>query len=816
MPMILPLIAIGIGAAIGTTTALVVGTIVAVGLTMALSKSMSGVASDKGSAPSSYTTNPTQLTFQADAPRRLAYGKCRISGVVPYANIAGEGHEFLYMVVVVAAHKITDITQIYFDGDAGPDVASGFYEYWWYDGTQTEADPRMMAAFPEWTAACKLMGCAYAVVKLTYDKTVWKNGRPNIQFDVKGKQVYDPRDGLTKWTNNGALITADFMTSPDGLNATYDEMDWPSIAAAATISEQIPAQMAASLCDGRYTIDGVVELSTKNGDTISQMLAACAGTVVWVGGKYRIFVGAAVTPTERAITEEDLRANPSFQPRTAADQSFNGVKGTFLDSTNGWVFSDFPPVSGAEYVAQDGGFQEFKDIALQFTTSPITSQRLATIFLRRARLEKTITLPCKWTVFNYEVWDVVPIKIPRLGWVSKLFQITDWKMTPPSNDDPGGIELTLVEYSADIWSDDMSIKPIDGGGTIIVPDVTVPRPLNILYATSGDTAVDTSGRPRVRFDWPMSSDIYVVGYELAYGKYPFTPTDADFMPITGRNTTTFTTPALEPGDTYIGYIRNVNSYEKRSAQTASNIVVATGLATNRPEALTGLTASEVGSLFVDLTWSPPSGQAQSTAILWAPDNDFTHGVIAATVPLPTTTIRLQREVKDGYYFAAFVSSAGNIGDAQSVAVSARAATEVVQTLTLDKYSGLLTGAVWYSPDTAVVDSTNLASELGWEVFDVMVPNPIGIVQYWGRDEVYVPQGTIRVSGSVGVKRAPGVPGVAPVVLAYARIAYFDSTITRNGTYTLDGDANVKLGFTTNITDTQGNVFFGLNATLEKI
>jgi len=821
MPAVLPVIAIAVAAVVGTTTALVIGTIVAVGLTLAMSRNMSGVQSSPNPVGTTYQTNPLSLTFQADAPRRMVYGKARISGVVSYANVSGDGYEYLWMVVVIAAHRIQEVTQIYFDGEAGPDVAAGWYEYWYYDGSQTVVDPQLHATFSEYTADCILTGCAYAVVKLKYDKTAWKNGRPNVQFDVKGKTVYDPRDGLTKWTNNGALCTADFMTSTDGLGATSGEMDWETVKAAADIADQIPASMAASLCDGRYTIDGVVELSTKNGDTISQMLSACAGTVVWTEGVYRLFVGAARTAVSRQITAEDLRDNPSLQPRTPTDQSFNSVKGTFLDSTNGWVFNDFPPVSGAEYIAQDGGIQQFKDIVLNFTTSPITAQRLATIFLRRARLEKTITLPCKWTVFNYEVWDVVPLNLPQLGWISKLFQITDWKMTPPTNSDPGGIELTLVEYSDDIYSDDMDLKPIDGGGQIIVPDVTQPKPLSILYATSGVTAVEPgTNKPRVRFDWPQSSDIYVVGYELAYGKYPFTPVDSDYIFMSGRTTITYTTPPLGAGDTYIGYIRTVNSYEKRSTTTPSNTVVVVGLGSEYPEAVQSLTFNVVDTLYGDLAWSAPlpGSLAASTVIVWAKSvEDYQQGVIVATIPLPQTTLRVQREIEDGVYFAAFVSDAGMIGVPAYVAASGRPPATIVKQTGFSKYEGDLINGVWVTPTKAVVDSQQLAASLGWEVFDMMVPAPYGQCEYWSKAATYqAPPATLRVSGSVGWLRSPNIPGVLPTLNATAQVAHFDNTEYQQGQFVLTGDANIKLGFRATVTDPQGVQFLGLNSTLEKL
>ncbi len=81
MPAIIPVIIMAGAAAIGGTAAIVIGTVLAVGASLLLQSKTSGVAS-QSSQPTVYQTNPTQLTFTADAPRRMVYGKARISGVV--------------------------------------------------------------------------------------------------------------------------------------------------------------------------------------------------------------------------------------------------------------------------------------------------------------------------------------------------------------------------------------------------------------------------------------------------------------------------------------------------------------------------------------------------------------------------------------------------------------------------------------------------------------------------------------------------------------------------------------------------------------
>jgi hypothetical protein len=816
MPFLIPVFAAI--AAMTATELLIVGAVIAFVGSLVLSKKM-GAPPAPTTPEGTYVSNPLELTLGTEVPRRMVYGKSRISGVVAYANISGDGHEFLWFVVVIAAHAIDNISAIYFDGEEGSVSHAGFYEWWWHDGTQTTVDATLNAQFTEWDATCILTGCSYAVVKLKYDKDVWKNGRPNISFDVRGKKdIYDPRSGTFGFTNNAALVLADYMTSPDGLQATDAEMDWDTVAAAAEIAAQLPAQMASSLCDGRYQVDGVVELTTKPGDIVNAMMACLAGAVVWSEGKFRIYAGAMRDPVF-TIQPGMLRDAPSIQPRAPSDQSFNSVKGTFLDMTNNWQFSDFPPIVGAPYVTQDGGVKVFKDIVLQFTTSPIMAQRLATIMLRRHRLEKTIQLPCKVAVFNLEVWDVVNVNLPMLGWVNRQFQITDWKFSPPTNDSAGGVDLTLIEYADDIFNDDMDVKPISGGGVINVPNVTIPAPIPTLFATSNDTTLDTDGNPQIRFDWASSPDIYAVGYELAWGPAGFAPADGDWTFVSGRSSFTYLVGPFIAGTTMVGYIRVVNSFDKRSTETASGNVIVKGSLAQVPEVLSSLTAVNANAEFVDLSWAAPTNSvAQQVEVRWGPTNVVSDSVVIARPPVSSgNTIRVERQPADGYFFASFISAAGIYGGFDDVAAVGRVPATVIQHMTLDSSILALTGAVWVTQNRAVCDSNSLAVDCGWELFDTMVPNPVLVVSGKARSSVFSAGGDIRTSGSLGWNRAPDVPGTLPIIKAGTEVAYFASTVhAPNGVFTEAESANLKLEFSLSHTDPNGVSFTSFNATLEQL
>ena len=102
-------------AALGATGAAIAGGVVAAGIAFA---GQALLGPDAPSAPggpplpSKFEINPLELSFSSNPPRRIVYGKTRISGSVVYANVAGEGNRDLYMVIALATHVCDGIDEI--------------------------------------------------------------------------------------------------------------------------------------------------------------------------------------------------------------------------------------------------------------------------------------------------------------------------------------------------------------------------------------------------------------------------------------------------------------------------------------------------------------------------------------------------------------------------------------------------------------------------------------------------------------------------------------------------------------------------------
>lgn len=77
----------------------------------------------------------------------------------------------------------------------------------------------------EWLTTDRLQGLAYVVVSLDLTNQRFQGGPPQIQFDVSGRLVYDPRTTTTAWSANPALCARDYLINEWGLNCLAADVD---------------------------------------------------------------------------------------------------------------------------------------------------------------------------------------------------------------------------------------------------------------------------------------------------------------------------------------------------------------------------------------------------------------------------------------------------------------------------------------------------------------------------------------------------------------------------------------------------------------
>ena len=400
------------------------------------------------------TTSRGTLVNQKDpiSPHDFVYGRTRKGGVITYYETTGGDNKYLHQIISLAGHEVDDIGSIYIndkqvtlDGD-GFVTSNGWKSKIRINKHLGEAnqtvDSQLNSVSTKVDSAFKGSGIAYIYVRYEYDQDVFANGLPLVTAVVRGKKVYDPRTSSTAYSNNAALCIRDYLTSEYGLSDS--EIDDTSFSAAANICDE-NVSLRGGGTEKRYTINGTSRADQNHGDVLQDMLTACAGSLFWGGGKWKLVVGDYVAPT-KSFDLSDLRSAISLSTRINMRDQFNGVQGTFNNSDSRWIVMDYPSISSSTFVAQDGGQEAYLDLNLPYTTSSARAQRLAKLTLYRAREQMTFTAKFGMSAFDVEVGEIISLTNPRYGWTDKEFECVGWAL---STDDNGAlaVSLTLRETS---------------------------------------------------------------------------------------------------------------------------------------------------------------------------------------------------------------------------------------------------------------------------------------------------------------------------------------------------------------------------------
>jgi hypothetical protein len=228
---------------------------------------------------------------QALVPRRAVYGEMRLGGSFAFIE-ASDDSKYLHLVIVLADHPVQEIGEVWFNGDAIPpdyldeagNVVAGPFagkaRVRKALGQANVADPYLIG---ETTAGANFIGneMAYLYVRLEYDRDVYASGIPTITAWVKGKKLYDPRDGGTRFSCNPALIAYDYLRS------SRDSFV-PGFGVAAADIDTTQASAAANVCDE------IVTTTDLNDDIVSASDTTDAVTLVGKNSRLPFMLGDQV------------------------------------------------------------------------------------------------------------------------------------------------------------------------------------------------------------------------------------------------------------------------------------------------------------------------------------------------------------------------------------------------------------------------------------------------------------------------------------------------------------------------------------------
>lgn len=367
------------------------------------------------------------------------------------------------------------------------------------------------ASVGEWTSAHLGKGVARLHVTTTYDPDAYASGLPNVSAIVQGKAIYDPRSDATAYSNNSALVVADYLMSELGFGCTSAEIDWDSVGTAADICDELVQINADEDEQARYTCDGVVAADADRRETLRALLSSMAGVAVYSGGKWFVHAGAYATPVADLDDSDLAGGSIGVQGYQRAADLLNAVRGQFIDPANYYKPNDFPPYVASTYVTEDGDTL-YRDFDFPYTQNAIRAQRLAKLTMYRARQAVTITASWKLHTIGLQPNDRVRITSTIFGWVNKVFRVLDRRMRWSTM----SVDMVLQEDSAAIYSDDYA----EWRDPDPAPNTALPRPgvvaaiAGVEITSSDETytvAPDGTVRPYVLVQWDAVEDSGVLG-----------------------------------------------------------------------------------------------------------------------------------------------------------------------------------------------------------------------------------------------------------------------------------------------------------------
>lgn len=561
-------------------------------------------------------TGYSVTTTSSIADHQIIYGETRVAGVRVFDHTTGTDNTYLHRVLAFSGHEVESFSQIIFNDEVitldgsgnvtSPSRYNGFVRVNIHTGADDQlADSDLVSEVGQWTTNHRLRGLAYLYIRFKFDQDVFPNGLPEVFAVIKGKKVYDPRSGLTAWSDNPALCIRDYITNTRyGLGESVDNVDENAFITAANVCDyyNYPTQTG----DKRYTCNGSFLTGANPYDFLNNALSSMGGLLWYAQGKWRIKPAYWTEPVA-LFTEDDLRSSIAVSTRHSRRDNFNTVNGTWKGAETNWQATDFPPVTNQDFIDADNGQEKSTDLSLPFTTDLGMARRISNIYLERNRQQLTVMASFGMRAFQVQVGDNVRISNARFGWVQKEFEVVSWTFGLVDNNDLQ-VHMTLREISQSVFDDISDGAVYERDNTTLQSPFDVPTPS--LDAAVATTSVNNDGTslPQIKFSWSVTDDSIVDYYDFQWKL----STDSTWNSVDLDGTEFTLSPALS-GRAYDYRVRAVNHLGVRSAFASSVSPASTGDDGTTPNAPTGLTAT-AGSETIKLNWTAPTQNTDSSAI----------------------------------------------------------------------------------------------------------------------------------------------------------------------------------------------------------
>ena len=405
-------------------------------------------------------------------PQRVIYGTARVGAQVIPLGSNGKDSRYLHMVYIFAAHPCEEIVDIYIDNTLSTDPK--------FNGLLTiEKSTDGLGNVPtELSAHLDSLGKSnyyykgktYAYIKFKYNEDAFQ-GQPQVTAVIRGKNnIYDPRDGQYKYTNNAALCELDWLTNYIGGALTDYNTD--SVIAAANVSEELVAA-ANGATEPRFALNGTIALEGSKVSAITRMAANCGIQPVndKASGEWVLVPSVYQEPAvDAVITSSDFISGLQIKVGEEKGSKINTITGTYIDADNNYEAIEFPSIQTPTFLQEDKEPLE-KTVDFALVNSGTQCRRIAKIMLEQSRRGFTVIGQFNFKMLDYKVGDRVTLNLPEIGIENKVMMIVERDIDPIA-----GVNMVLREDSPEIYSWEEG----DALATIIPEPLNLPDPSFVL------------------------------------------------------------------------------------------------------------------------------------------------------------------------------------------------------------------------------------------------------------------------------------------------------------------------------------------------
>lgn len=450
-------VAIGVSAAVATVVAtVVVGVVAAAGAVAIANKLAKSMTPDLGSAAEFGAQGAQGIMVNKTGSSQsipVIYGLTRTGGIRVFAETEGTvgdyENAYLHLVFAIGEGEMNKCSEIFFDGvsagtcssagatDPGSwSIAShwsGKVNMYFRPGTDSQSAISALTSKASWTDP-RFRGIAYAYLRLEYDEDVWKNGLPEVTFNVEGKKVPATSDGTTLgYSDNPARCVLDYLTNTRyGKGIAPADLDLTSFAAAETYCNT----------KGFHTRGNVSTNGTIHANLID-ILSSCRGYLAF-GNKYRMLIDQASSETPFEITKDNIIGNIDY---VLGDKTtmFNKMTAKFLDESTEYK-DNIKVLASSSLKTKDNGMDLEAEIPMPFVKTASIVNQILTEEINQSRQSHMIQLKCTVDAIDLQVGDLVNVTNETFGITQKTFRVLNTIIEPSSE-----ITLSLREYDADVY-----------------------------------------------------------------------------------------------------------------------------------------------------------------------------------------------------------------------------------------------------------------------------------------------------------------------------------------------------------------------------